>query len=96
MLLNQVPLGLIYTCLFDGCDAYCMNNFGSVIRVLGSVYTGPDLFGTDTKLVWINLVFTRDLVDPVWFGSAIWYQMGPLMKVILYGTVPFQFRTGPV
>ena len=27
---------------------------------------------------------------------AVWYQMGPLMKVILGGTVPFQFRTGPV
>ena len=26
-----VPLRLIYTCLFDGCGAYCMNNFGSVI-----------------------------------------------------------------
>ena len=31
VLLGQVPLGLIYTCLFDGCGAYCMNNFGSVI-----------------------------------------------------------------
>ena len=57
---------------------------------------GPDPFGTVTKLVRINLVFTRDLVDLVWFESAIWYQTGPLMKVILYGTVPFQFRTGPV
>ena len=38
-------------------------------------------------------MFTRDLVDRVGIGSAIWYQMGPLMKVILYGTVPFQFRT---
>ena len=36
-----------------------------------------------------------DKVDPVRIGSAIWYQMGPLMKVILCGTVPFQFRTGP-
>ena len=65
---------------------------------LGSVDTGPDPFGTGTKLVRISLVFTWDLVDPVRIGSAIaiWYQMGPLMKVILYGTVPFQFRTGPV
>ena len=37
----------------------------------------PDPFGTVTKLVRINLVFTR-------IGSAIWYQMGPLMKVIPY------------
>ena len=55
---------------------------------LGSVYMGPDPFGTGTKLVRIILVFTRDLVDPVRIGSAIWYQMGPLMKVILRGTVP--------
>ena len=63
---------------------------------LGSVYTGPDPFGTGTKLVRISLAFTRDLVDPVRIGSAIWYQMGPLMKMILFGTVPFQFRTGLV
>ena len=36
------------------------------------------------------------MVDPVRIESAIWYQMDPLMKVILCGTVPFQFRTGPV
>ena len=40
--------------------------------------------------------FTRDLVDPVQIGSAIWYQMGPLMKAIPYRIIPFQFRTGPV
>ena len=40
-------------------------------------------------------MFTRDLIDTVWIGSAVWYQMGPLTKVIPYGTVPFQFRTGP-
>ena len=27
---------------------------------------GPDPFGTVTKLVWVSLVFKRDLVDPVW------------------------------
>ena len=57
---------------------------------------GPDPFGTGMKLVRISLVFTRDLVNPVRIGSAIWCQMGPLMKVILCGTVSFQFRTGPV
>ena len=62
----------------------------------GSVYTGPDPFGTSAKLVRNSLVFTRDLVDPVRIGSAIWYLLGPLMKVILCGTVPFQFRSGPV
>ena len=41
-------------------------------------------------------MFTWDLVDPVRIGSAYWSQMGPLMKVILCGTVPFQFRTGHV
>ena len=35
-------------------------------------------------------------MDPVWIRSSVWYQMGPLMKVIPYGTVPFQFRTSPV
>ena len=44
----------------------------------------------------ISLVFTRDLVDPVRIGSAIRYQIGLLMKVILCGTLPFQFRSGPV
>ena len=50
-------------------------DFGIIQRQddLGSVYTGPDPFGTGTKLVRISLVFTRDLADPVWFGSAIWY-----------------------
>ena len=66
------------------------------ISFLGSVYTEPDPFGTSTKLVRISLVFTWDLVDPVRIGSAIWHQMGPLMKVISYGTVPFLFQTGPV
>ena len=28
-------------------------------------------------------MFTGDLVDPIRIGSAIWYQMSPLMKVIL-------------
>ena len=64
--------------------------------IKSGVYTGPDLFGTGTKLVWISLAFTRDMVDPVRIGSAIWYQMSPLMTVIPQGTVPFQFRTGPV
>ena len=65
-------------------------------RHLGSIYTGPDPFRTGTKLVRISLVFTRDLVDPVWIGSAIWYQMGSLMKVFPYETIPFQFQTSPV
>ena len=61
-----------------------------------SVYTGTDPFGTGTKLVRIRLVFTRELVGQIRIESAIWYQMVPLMKVIPYGTVPFQYRTGPV
>ena len=36
------------------------------------------------------------MVDAVRIGSANWNQMGPFMKVNLCGTVPFQFRTGPV
>ena len=65
-------------------------------KSLGSVYTGPDPLRVGRKLVWISLAFTRDLVDPVWIGSVICYQMGPLMKLIPYGTVPIQFRIGPV
>ena len=57
--------------------------------LLDSVYTGPDPFRTCAKLVKIGLKFTR-------IGSAIWYKMSPLLKVIPYGIVPFQFRTGPV
>ena len=50
-----------------------------------------------TKLVQMRLVFTWELVGPVRSDplAAIWYQMSPLMKVIPYGTVPFQFQTGP-
>ena len=29
------------------------------------VYTRPDPFGHGMKLVWISLVFTRDLADPL-------------------------------
>ena len=67
-------------------------------NVLKAAFTyGPDPFGTGTKLVRISLVFTRDPMDPVRIGSAILYQMGPPMKVIILClTVPFQFRTGPV
>ena len=49
---------------------------------IGSIYMEPDPFGTGTKLVQIRLVFTRELVDPLRIGSAIWCQMDPLMKVI--------------
>ena len=62
----------------------------------GSVYTGPDPFGTGTKMVRISPVFTRDLVDPVRIGSSIWYKTGPLMEVIICGTVPFKLGTGPM
>ena len=36
----------------------------NTLWVLGSVYTGPDPFGSGTKLVRISLLLTRDLVDP--------------------------------
>ena len=41
---------------------------------MGSVYTGPDPFGTGTKLVRMSLVFTRDLVG------------GPVRSDLLSGT----------
>ena len=53
------------------------------LKDLDSVYTGPDPFGTGTKLERISLVLTRDLAGPVRVGSAIWCQMGPLMKMTL-------------
>ena len=37
---------------------------------LDSVYTGPDPFGTGTKLLRISLEFTQDLVDLVRIGFA--------------------------
>ena len=64
-------------------------------HVFVSVYTRPDPFGTGTKLVQISFVFTRGLMDPVRIGSAIWYQLGPLMKATPYGTVPFCFEPVP-
>ena len=63
---------------------------------LSSIYAGPNLFGTGTKLVRVGLVYTGDIVDLVRIGSAIWYQMGLHMKVILCGTVSFQLKTGPM
>ena len=54
---------------------------------IGSVWNQYEI-GTD--------IDTRDLVDPVWIGFAIWHQIGPLIKAIPYGTVSFQIRTGPV
>ena len=54
------------------------------------------MFGTGMKLVQTSLVFTWDLVDPVWIKSAVWYQMGPLMKVIQYRIMLFLFLTSPV
>ena len=64
---------------------------------------GPDPFRTVAKLVWI-VVYNKIVLylhgpgesGPDWIGSAIWYQMGPLMKVILCGTVQFKFKTSPV
>ena len=70
-------------CIFHALS-FELNLFFDRTCPLGSVYTVPDPFGTGTKLVRISLVFTRDLMDPVRIGSAIWYQMGPLMKVIPY------------
>ena len=64
------------------------------LSALGSVYTGPDPFGTGTKMAQISLVFTWDLVNPVRIVSGT--KMSPLMTEIPYETVPFQFRTGPV
>ena len=52
---------------------------------------GPDPFGASTKLAQISVVFTQHLVDPLRIGSGMWYQMGPLTKVILCGTVLLQF-----
>ena len=61
---------------------------------LGSDYTGLDSFGTGTKMVRISPAFVYELLDPVRIGSDIWYKLGPLLKVIPYGTIPFQFPTG--
>ena len=47
------------------------------------------------ELVLISFVFTRDMVDPVRIESAFWYQMGPLTKVIPYGTISFQLCRVP-
>ena len=90
----MLPYKTIQLFLQEGCNK--TKHFWIWSLDYGSVYTGPDPFGTGTKLTRISLAFTRDLLDPVRIGSAIWYQMGPLMKVIPYGTVSFQFQTGPV
>ena len=78
------------------CLSFCFSSYFHLrqrLQETGSVWRRHEI---TVKLVRINLVFTRDLVDPVRIGSAIWYQMGPLMKVILWGTLLFQFETSPV
>ena len=59
----------------------------------GSAYTGPDPFGTGTKLVRMGFVFTRDLVDPVRIGSSIWYQSTYEGDPIWNSTVPVSHRS---
>ena len=81
-------------------DPFAVRISKSVLKMyilinLGSVYTAPDPFRIDTKLVRIRLVFTRDRSGSGTDRICYRYQ-GALMKVIPYGTVPFQFRTGPV
>ena len=44
------------------------------------------------KLVLVSFMFTWDQVDPVWIRSALWYQIGPLIKAIPYGTILFKFE----
>ena len=44
------------------------------------------------KLVLVSLMFTWDQVDPVWIRSALWYQIGPLMKVIPCGPKLFKYE----
>ena len=61
--------------------------FRQCLHGTGSVCNRYEI-GTDKPCVYT--------VDSVRIGSAIWYQMGPLMKVIVCGTVLFLFRTGPV
>ena len=63
--------------------------------MIKAAFTGIGQFGTGTKFARISLVFTRDLVDPVRIGSTIWYQMGPVVKVILCGTVPSHLEPVP-
>ena len=61
------------------------------LMTLGSVYTGPDPFGTSTKLVRISLVFTRDL-----FGSGTDRICYLLPNGSTYDSDPIRNRTAPV
>ena len=62
--------------------------------------------GVHTRLINTNFVPVRNRSGPVALfntgpggavqnGSSVWCQLGPIMKVILYGTIPFQFQKGP-
>ena len=82
----MLPAGLLFLIFFSQIQPILAQKNGNN----GIAYTRLDPFGTGAKLVRISLVFTRDPVDPVPIGSAIGYQMAPLIKVIRYGTVPFQ------
>ena len=57
----------------------------------GRLYTGPDPFGTSTDK---SCVYTRPGGTGNWICCLV--PNGSLTKVILCGTIPFQFRTGPM
>ena len=54
------------------------------------VYTGSDLNGSVPKLVQIGLAFTRDLTDPIPFGSAIRTSSGSLLEIVPFGSDPMK------
>ena len=49
---------------------------------------------SDPKLARLIVAFTRDLTDPIPFGSAIRTQTGSLLKMIVFGSDPKKVSYG--
>ena len=83
-------------CIFTGRWSVFIFENGQWSVVCGRWLVGGRWFCTTppietcTKLLQIGLVFIQELENQVRIGSAIWYQIGPIIKVIPCGTEPFQ------
>ena len=94
------PSGLIWFWIeepiYSGSDRSCINaRLNFVLNFVPVPFVSvPN--GSGTKLVQKSITFIWDLTDPLQIGSPIRYQTGSLVKVIKFGTMPFQGGTETV
>ena len=85
------------------CRAEVANEICFLWRDITNWWLRQHLYGTES--VWNQYEIgnekpcvTQDLVDPILIESAIWYQLGPLMKLIPDGAILFYLyckQSGP-